>query len=608
MKYVIGINAYHGDASACILCDGELVAAAEEERFRRIKHWAGFPSESIQYCLAEAGVSLSDIESVAVNRLPNAHFWRKVLFAIKQRPDLKMLLNRARNASQLGTIESELSKLSPSDRFEGRVRYVEHHLAHLSSAYYVSPYEDATVVSVDGFGDFASTCWAKAESGDLSVEGRVYFPHSLGILYQAVTQYLGFPNYGDEYKVMGLAPYGKPAFLKKMESIIQSNTDGTFSLNLDYFRHAKERVDYEWAGNSPKIGRLWTEKFEELLGPAREEGAPLEQHHKDIAHSVQAAYEKVFFHMLNTLSARHGTENLCLAGGCAMNSVANGKVARYTPYRNIYVQSAAGDAGGAIGAAFEVWHEASRNMDTRFYMDHSYWGPSYTDSYISNLLEENKQRLSASEYRVEKIADEDKLCYATAMAIADGCVTGWFQGRMEWGPRALGNRSILCDPRRADMKDIMNRKIKRRESFRPFAPSILREAVSEWFEQDDDVPFMMKVFQIQEEQRARIPAVTHVDGSGRLQTVSKETNARYYTVIRHFQEHTGIPIVLNTSFNENEPVVCRPVEALDCFLRTRMDVLVLGRYFVARGRGDNFKFKFTGYGVLDSGAGAVCVG
>lgn len=582
MKYVIGINAYHGDASACILCDGDLIAAAEEERFRRVKHWAGFPSESVKYCLAEAGVRLSDIDTIAVNRLPNAHFWKKVLFTIRYRPDLKMLLNRAKNTGQVATIESEVEKLTAGDHFDGRIQYVEHHLAHLSSAYYVSPYENATVLSVDGFGDFASTCWGRAESGSLSVEGRVYFPHSLGIMYQAFTQYLGFPNYGDEYKVMGLAPYGKPVYLKEIESVIQTNADGTFNLDLDYFRHVRERVDYEWDGNSPKVGRLWTEKFEELLGPARKEGVPLGQHHKDIAHSLQATYEKVLFHMLGILNARHGIDNLCLAGGCAMNSVANGKIARYTPYRNIYVQSAAGDAGGAIGAAFQVWHEASLNKGTRFYMDHSYWGPSYTDKYISKLLEENRARLDASKCRVEEITNEDDLCNATALAIADGCVTGWFQGRMEWGPRALGNRSILCDPRRQDMKDIMNRKIKRRESFRPFAPSILREAVSEWFEQDDDVPFMMKVFQIREAQRPRIPAVTHVDGSGRLQTVRKATNPRYYSVINHFKKHTGIPIVLNTSFNENEPVVCKPEEALDCFLRTNMDVLVLGNWFLKR--------------------------
>lgn len=580
MTYVIGINAYHGDASACIVRDGQLIAAVEEERFRRIKHWAGFPDQAIQYCLDEAGVTLGDVEHVAVNRLPNANMWRKMLFALRHRPEWRMLLNRARNARQVGELQAQLEKLG---QFNGEMHHIEHHLAHLSSAYHVSPYEDASVVSVDGFGDFASTCWGKGESGKLSVEGRVYFPHSLGILYQAITQYLGFPNYGDEYKVMGLAPYGKPTYIKELESVVQLKADGTFRLNLDYFRHATERVDYEWNGNAPKVGKLWTAELERLLGTARDERGPLEQHHMDIAHSVQATYERAFFNLLNAVQSRHGTNNLCLAGGCAMNSVANGKVARNTAFEKIYVQSAAGDAGGAIGAAFQVWHEIEGGSRARFNMDHAYWGPSYDDGYVSNLLDENRGRLASLGCKVEKVADEDRLCELTSAAIGEGLVIGWFQGRMEWGPRALGNRSILGDPRRKDMKDILNIKIKRRESFRPFAPSILREQVSEWFEQDDDVPFMMKVFQIREEKRRQIPAVTHVDGSGRLQTVYKDANPRYYKLIHRFWEQTNVPILLNTSFNENEPVVCRPEEALDCFLRTSMDVLVIGDWILQRG-------------------------
>ncbi len=356
-----------------------------------------------------------------------------------------------------------------------------------------------------------------------------------------------------------------------------------------------------------------------MLGPARGKDEPLEQKHKDIARSVQAMYEEAFFHLLNTLHARHKLDAVAVAGGCGMNSVANGKIALKTPFRQVYVQSAAGDAGGAIGAAYGVWFgsasgrrgasapnfapspsiepAANTNPSARggpptatvelrsrpFVMDHAYWGPEYSDAVIGELLAERSAELSAQGCSVERVADEAELCRRTAAAIADGQVIGWFQGRMEWGPRALGNRSILGDPRRADMKDILNLKIKRRESFRPFAPSVLREAVAEWFEQDGEVPFMMQVFQIREAQRPRIPAVTHVDGTGRLQTVSRDTNPRYHKLIEAFRELTGVPMLLNTSFNENEPVVCRPEEALDCFLRTKMDVLVLGDWLVRRG-------------------------
>ena len=330
------------------------------------------------------------------------------------------------------------------------------------------------------------------------------------------------------------------------------------------------------------MGALFSDALADLLGPARQKSEELTQRHKDIARSIQAMYEEAFFHLLNSLHARHGGEHLALAGGCAMNSVANGKVYRNTPYKKVYIQSAAGDAGGAIGAAYAAAAELGE-CGSRFHMDHAYWGPAYVDQDFAVLLEQEKVALEREGCAVRRIDDEAALVSETAEAISQGLVIGWFQGRMEWGPRALGNRSILGDPRRADMKDILNLKIKRRESFRPFAPSILREHVSEWFEQDDDVPFMMQVYPIRIEKQTAIPAVTHVDGSGRLQTVYRETNPRYWHLIDTFREMTGVPIVLNTSFNENEPVVCRPREALDCFLRTKMDVLVLGDWIVRRG-------------------------
>ena len=580
MTYILGINAYHGDSSACLVKNGALVAAAEEERFRRIKHWAGFPSEAIRYCLAEAKISLSDVEHVAINQDSKANLWKKIGFTLAKRPDLALVIDRINNKKERANVSDELTRAFQGERLAGKVHDVEHHLAHLSSAFDVSPFNEAVVVSVDGFGDFASAAWGLGRGGEIAVDDKVYFPHSLGIFYQALTQWLGFPHYGDEYKVMGLAPYGQPNYMAEMRRIVHLQAEGSFRLNLDYFRHHKEKVEYEWENGEPKVGELFSAALVELMGPVRQKGEELTQRHMDIARSVQAMYEEAFFHLLNVLHARHDSDNLCLAGGCAMNSVANGKVYRHTPFKKIYIQSAAGDAGGAIGAAYAVWHKLGGARG--FVMDHSYWGPHFSDTDFHFLLDGNAKALREQGCEVAHMVDEASLCARTAEAIAAGKVIGWFQGRMEWGPRALGNRSILGDPRRADMKDILNLKIKRRESFRPFAPSILREAVSEWFEQDDDVPFMMQVYPIRKEKRALIPAVTHVDGSGRLQTVTADTNPRYHRLISAFGHMTGVPIVLNTSFNENEPVVCKPSEALDCFLRTKMDVLVIGDFFVER--------------------------
>jgi carbamoyltransferase len=581
VSYILGINAYHGDSSACLMKEGELVAAAEEERFRRTKHWAGFPSEAIRYCLKEAGVGLEKVAHAAINRDPKANLWKKIGFTLAKRPDLRYVFDRIKNAQKWASIEDEFERAFPRERFQGEVHHVEHHLAHLASAFLVSDFKEAVVVSIDGFGDFASAAWGIGSGAEIQVEDKVYFPHSLGIFYQALTQYLGFPHYGDEYKVMGLAPYGEPRFLDEMRKIVLLQDATSFRLNLEFFRHHKEKVEYEWKNGPPSVVRLYTPALEELLGPARGKGDELTQRHKDIARSVQAMYEEAFFHMVNALHQRYGFDHLALAGGCAMNSVANGKVYRHTPFKKVYVQAAAGDAGGAIGAALEVWHQVSR-AERGLVMDHAYWGPHFSEAEIRDTLKERGEELAAQGCRVEQVDDEVELCRLTAHAIAGGKVVGWFQGRMEWGPRALGNRSIVCDPRRVNTKDILNLKIKRRESFRPFAPSILREAVPEWFETDDDVPFMMQVFQIREDKRPLIPAVTHVDGSGRLQTVDRRTNPRYYRLIETFGELTGVPVVLNTSFNENEPVVCSPEEALDCFLRTRMDILVLGNTFISR--------------------------
>ena len=468
MKVILGINAFYSDSSACLMRDGVLLAAAEEERFRRIKHWAGFPSEAIRYCLAEAGISLAQVDHVAINQDGKANLGKKLAYALTKRPDLGMVLDRLRNKRERAGVAEHLAAAFPDQRFGGQVHQVEHHLAHLCSAFHVSPFESAVVVSVDGFGDFASAAWGVGRGTRIEVEDKVYFPHSLGIFYQALTQFIGFPHYGDEYKVMGLAPYGEPVYLEQMRQIVLLQPDGSFKLNLACFRHHNEKVEYEWEGGTPAVGTLFAQSMVDLLGSARLKDEPLTQRHKDIARSVQAMYEEAFFHLLNTLHARHKLDAVAVAGGCGMNSVANGKILLKTPFRQVYVQAAAGDAGGAIGAAYSVWHEQGGARGPVH--DHAYWGPHFSNAQIGSLLEERMAEVLAEGCTVECVHDEARLCFETAAAVARGEVVGWFQGRMEWGPRALGNRSIVGDPRRADMKDILNLKIKRRESFRPFAP------------------------------------------------------------------------------------------------------------------------------------------
>jgi carbamoyltransferase len=557
---ILGINAFHADSAAALIRDGTLIAAAEEERFCRIKHWAGFPAHAIAYCLREAGLSLGDVEHVAVNQSGRANLPARLAYLFRAGPRLGLLRERLRARRARATIPALLAKAFPGEPLRARLHHVEHHLAHLSSAFHVSPFAEAVCVSIDGFGDFASAAWGTGRGTALDIEGRVYFPHSLGIFYQALTQYLGFPHYGDEYKVMGLAAYGTPSRIEAMRRIVRLGRDGTFALDLACFRHHGAPIGYQWASGAPRFADLFSPALEELLGPRREPHHEILDRHRDIAGSVQAMYEEAFAHLLGAAQKRSGLTDLVLAGGCAMNSVANGKVRRLTPFRRVYVQAAPGDAGGAVGAGFMVWHR--RGGQRTFVMDHAGWGPQFSRDEIAAVVAGEAARLTSSGCLVDRSVDEAERCMRAATAIAEGRVVGWFHGRMEFGPRALGNRSILCDPRRADMKVTLNAKIKRRESFRPFAPSVLEEAVGEWFEEDDPVPFMAQVFQVRPEKRAAVPAVTHVDGSGRLQTVSRRTSPLYHQLIDTFHRLTGVPMLLNTSFNENEPVVCRPGEAL----------------------------------------------
>ncbi|MDB2531614.1 carbamoyltransferase [Alphaproteobacteria bacterium] len=577
---ILGINAYHGDSSACLLVNGVLTMAVEEERFNRVKHWAGFPAKSISHCLSSAGITLGDVDYVAINQSPSANLFRKIFYTVTNMPDAGLILDRIKNRRKRSAVIADLNNCISGQRFYGKVFHVEHHLAHLVSAHLVSPFEKSISVSVDGFGDFASAAWGVAHGNDINVDGRVCFPHSLGIFYMALTQYLGFPKFGDEYKVMGLSSYGKPKYLAKLENLINLQSDGSFKLNLKYFNHHKQHSEVEWNSAEPKVRNLFSLELEDLLGPKRKPEDELLELHKDIASTAQTVYEQALFHLLNSVHSKYGLDNLSFSGGCAMNSVANGKIFKNTPFTNLYIPPAAGDAGGAVGAAFDVWRRYGDG--SRQEMTHAYWGVAATKLEIQSLLGMHKAFMKKNNIKVNYFRNEDKLISTVANAIKEGKVVGWFQGRMEFGPRALGNRSILGDPRRANMKDILNIKIKRRESFRPFAPSVLRGSVEEWFEQDDEVPFMMQVYKIKKSKRSKIPAVTHVDGTGRLQTVNGSDNPRYFKLISEFEKRTGVPMILNTSFNENEPIVCTPEEALNCFLRTQMDVLVLGDYYIQR--------------------------
>jgi carbamoyltransferase len=575
---IIGLNAYHGDASAALVVDGQLVAAVEEERFNRIKHWAGFPGESIRWCLQQAGLKVTDIDHVAVSFDPRANLWRRLQFVATHWPSMSSVLDRLRRQGKTLALEDQFAAAVgvSRDQLKAQFHRIEHHQTHVAAGFLISPFDEAAVLSVDGMGDFTSTLTAHAQGNDWAEFDRVYYPHSIGFLYTAITMYLGFPYYGDEYKVMGLAPYGEPEFVDFFRRMIRPKGD-TFELNLDYFTHHKKGVRMAWNDGAPIIEPFFSQKLIDELGPVRDRKQPMTSRHDNIAKSLQVVTEEIIMHLLNRLHAKTRSENVCMTGGVAMNSVANGKITSQTPFKNVYIPAGAADNGTSFGAAFYVWNHLLKKPRT-FVQDHAYWGCSST----------NDEAIAAAKAAgvPYELLDEAALVDRTTDLMINGNVVGWFQGAMEFGARALGNRTLLADPRRTDMRDIINLRIKFREKFRPFAPSILEEHVGEWFEINESTPYMEKVFPIRREKHAIIPAVTHVDGSGRLQTVSKRSNPLYHRLISRFHEKTDVPIVLNTSLNENEPIVRTPAEAISCFLRTDMDVIVIGGVLIDRHRAD----------------------
>ncbi len=574
--YILGINFLHSDTSACIFKNGKLIAAAEEERFTRVKHTSAFPINSINFCLDQAKIQINEISKVALNSNPFNALGRKIIFTLKNINRIKLAFNSLMNAKKKININNYFLNLYTNKNKKLTFDYIDHHEAHIASSYYYSNFEESVNLSLDGFGDFASCAWGIAtKNKKQSIDKKIYFPHSLGIFYQAITQFLGFKKYGDEYKVMGLSSYGDPNYINEISNLVYNTKEG-FELNLEYFIHHNENINISKKNDQIEYKNLYSSKIYELLGQERKNDQKISKKEMDIAKSAQVVYENILFNLLNKLYDKYKIKNLTLSGGCAMNSVANGKILKNTPFEKLYISPNPGDAGGSVGSALVSLNNSNKKI--YHINNYAYLGKEYSNENIQEVI--LKKKLS-NKFEVHRY-DEEELLDLVTKNLINSKIIGWFQGRMEWGPRALGNRSIIADARNPKIKDIINLKIKRRENFRPFAPSILKQYVKDWFNEDIDVPYMSQVYSIKNEKRKQLPGITHIDGTGRLQTISEKQNYLYYNLIENFYKKTGIPIILNTSFNENEPIVLSPDHAIDCFLRTNMDLLVLGNWVISR--------------------------
>jgi len=571
---ILGLNMFHADASAAIIQDGKILFAVAEERLNRHKHYGGFPALAVKACLEAVGAKITDVQHVAVGQDSDANLAKKVQYALANPAKILNFIKMRQRKEAMRDVRLLLGQALHLDpkQLKFQEHHVEHHIAHIASAYYCSPWEKAAGFSYDGSGDFVSTMMARCEGNNIHILDRVFLPHSLGSFYTMICEFIGYKKYGDEGKVMGLAPYGKDTFVAQIQKIITLKNGG-FQLNMSYFKPLGSNQGMQvLPDGTVRLARHFSDKMEKLFGMPREPYTEITQRDMDLAYAMQHCFEEVFFHLLQDLHARVPEENLALAGGCALNSVANGKLFARTPFRRTWIQPAAGDEGLAIGAALYAYH-AVLQQPRHNQMDHAYLGPEFSDAKVEAALK-------TAHVRYQRL-EREPLIDAVAKEMVSGNVVGWFQGRMEWGPRALGNRSIVTHPGLPNMKDVLNARIKHREWFRPFAPSILAEAQHDYFEHDHPSPYMLHVYKIRPDKRARLCAVNHVDDTGRLQTVTREENPLYYDLIRKFGEKTGIPVILNTSFNENEPIVCTPGEAIDCFQRTKMDAIGIGP-FLAR--------------------------
>ncbi|HYC59283.1 MAG TPA: carbamoyltransferase N-terminal domain-containing protein [Thermoanaerobaculia bacterium] len=569
MSTVLGLSFYYHDSAAALVRDGEIVAAVAEERLSRRKHTSEFPKLSIEYCLEAAGLrSINDLDAIVFYEKPLVKFMRilEVMVATWPRSYAPFVMNLPRYLQDKLDIRKTIRKYYPT--YEGRILFSEHHLSHAASAFFPSPYEEAAILTLDGVGEWDTTCVGYGNRFSIQLDETLHFPHSIGMLYSALTAYLGFKVNDGEWKVMGLAPYGEPKYVENFRKLVDVRDDGSFQLNMEYFAH-------HWSNKVP----FQEERWRELFGfGARRSDEELAQQHSDLARSGQAVVEELILGIARHAKDRYKVDNLVIAGGVGLNSVANWKIEQQRIFKNVWIQPAAGDDGGALGAALYISHAIFE--DRRETMRHTYYGPEFTDEEIEEFLEERGVPFEKLEH--------DALVARAADCVAQGQVIGWFQGRCEFGPRSLGNRSIVADPTRLDMKEIINAKIKFREWFRPFAPSILLESVHEYFEvpPGTEFPFMLKIPSVREEMKAKLPAITHADGTGRLQTVDRSLNPEYCDLLDAVKERIGVPVVVNTSFNvRGEPIVCTPEDAYNCFIKTGIDTLFLGSYVVAEKEG-----------------------
>jgi carbamoyltransferase len=557
--YILGISCFYHDAAACLLRDGEVIAAASEERFTRKKHDSDFPKQAINYCLQQAGITGDDLEYVGFYDKPFVKFERILVTYLSTFPRSFPSFRKA-IPLWLGEKLWTRQNIKRDLNYKGEVLFIQHHQSHAASAFLVSPFQEAAVLTIDGVGEWATASYGIGKGNKIELIKEIRFPHSLGLLYSAFTYYLGFKVNSAEYKVMGAAPYGKPIYYDLiMKELLRLRDDGSFKVNMKYFAY-----DYGLTMTNRHFDRLFA-------GPPRSPESKIEQRHWDVAASVQKVTEEIVLRMASHLHEVTGLENLCMAGGVALNCVANGRLLREGPFKRLFVQPAAGDAGGSVGVATFIYHHLLGH-ERRWAWPHTYWGPEFSTEQIREYLELNQIKYHE--------LNREMLLRRTATLIAEQNVIGWFQGRMEFGPRSLGNRSILADARNPANKDVVNLKIKFRESFRPFAPSVLAERCGEYFDLATESPYMLLVAQVRPEKRV-IPSVTHVDGSARIQTVTREQNPLFYDLIKAFDELTGCPVIINTSFNvRGEPIVCTPADAYLCFMRTNMDYLVLDRFLL----------------------------
>ena len=574
MKIILGINTYHADSSACIIVDGKLIAAIEEERINRKKHFSGYPIESIRECLRIANKQDTEITDIAFNTKPLSNLFAKGVFFLKNFSyDKNSFSERFKKKINVKKLLFENFTLNTNIKFH----YIEHHLAHIASAFYPSGFKDAVGLSIDGSGDFVTLAISECKNNKITLTEKTNFPNSLGIFYHAMTQFLGFKNYGDEYKVMGLAAYGTPKYFNKIKAnLFKDNNKLIFELNLDYFNHHKNNFQYI-TEDTLYIDEIFNSNLIKLFSPELENKNNKEQFIKDFAASVQKVYEFFFKKIIEKLFLNNFSKNLVFAGGCALNSSANKFITNEKrQFKNIYIPCAPGDNGGALGAAFVVSAKYSTKVEN---FKNPYLGKEFSKHEVLEILKHNNYKDKVTYKFMENDVD---LFKSAAQLISEGNVIGWFQGCMEFGPRALGNRSILADPRNPNMKSIINMKIKRRESFRPFAPSVIEKYQSDWFESDFTNPYMSSLAIVKSDKQKTIPSVTHIDGTARVQTVNSNNNSKYLNLINAFYLLTGVPILLNTSFNENEPIVMKPEESLDCLIRTDMDAVFINNYLVTK--------------------------